>query len=89
MTLFAVSYQLNDKKDYPKLWAEMERLEGQKVMRSFWFLDLQLNFPSEVRDHLAKFVDEDDMISVVPFDQKPANKKVYKGTSDWIASRFS
>lgn len=88
MALFAVSYQLNDKKDYPKLWAEMTRLKGLKVMRSFYFLDLSTT-AKDLRDHLKTFIDNDDAIAVVPFDQRPYHHMAYQGTNDWINARFA
>jgi CRISPR/Cas system-associated endoribonuclease Cas2 len=88
MGYFAVSYQLNDEKDYPKLWAEMKRLGAHRVMRSFWYLDINVNFTSEVRDHLSDFVDEDDYIAVVAIESKPSHKRCFKGTKKWTDDRF-
>ncbi|WP_269584773.1 CRISPR-associated protein Cas2 [Roseibium sp. Sym1] len=87
MAYFAVSYQLNNSKDYPTLWDEMKRLNAHKVMRSFFFLDLN-NTASEVRDHLQGFIDDDDAVMVVPFDQRPYHHRAYQGTNNWISERF-
>ena len=87
MAYFAVSYQLNNQKDYPRLWKEMERLEGHKVMRSFYFLDL--NFTAiEVKDHLIGFIDKDDTLCVVPFDERPSCCRCAFGTKAWLDARF-
>jgi len=88
MGYFAVSYQLNNQKDYQKLWDEMERLDGHKVMRSFYFLDVDVEKCSELRDYLSDFVDDDDAIAVVKIESRPAHKMAFKGTNDWINARF-
>lgn len=88
MALFAVSYQINDTKDYPRLWAELDRLDAHKVMRSFYFLDLH-NTAMEVRDHLKGYIDDDDAVAVVPFDERPRHEMAHKGTNDWLNARFS
>jgi hypothetical protein len=87
MAFFAVSYQLNLKKDYPKLWEEMERLDAHKVMRSFYFLDLDIS-ARDLRNHLKEYIDTDDAIAVIPFDQRPYHHMGFKGTNDWIQERF-
>lgn len=87
MANFAVKYQLNEAKDYPKLWEEMERLGGHKVLRSFYFLDVQAT-AKELRDHLMGYVDQDDAIVVVPMLEKPFTKKAFQGTQAWIDARF-
>lgn len=88
MGYFAVSYQLNNQKNYQKLWDEMERLGGHKVMRSFYFLDVDLERCSELRDHLSGFVDGDDAIAVIKIESRPAHQMAFKGTNDWIKARF-
>jgi hypothetical protein len=87
MAFFAVSYQLNLQKDYPTLWEEMERLDAHKVMRSFYFLDLDIS-ASELRDHLKDYIDNDDALAVVPFEKRPHHHMGFKGTNDWIRQRF-
>lgn len=88
MGYFAVSYQLNKDKDYQTLWDELDRLNGHKVMRSFYFLDVNLKECSELRDHLKAFVDDDDMLAVVKIESKPAHYRAFVGTNDWINARF-
>ncbi len=88
MAYFAVSYQLNNKKDYPTLWEEMDRLGGHKVIQSYYFLDVDLNTSIELRDHLLNFIDEDDAVVVVKIESRPAHRKGFQGTNDWISARF-
>lgn len=87
MAYFAVSYQLNLTKDYPTLWEEMDRLGAHKVMRSFYFLDLAVS-ASDLKNHLKAYIDNDDAIAVIPFDERPYHHMGYKGTNDWIKHRF-
>jgi hypothetical protein len=87
MACFAVKYQLNEAKDYPPLWEEMTRLGGHKVLRSFYFLDL--NTTAEIlRNHLKNFIDDDDAVVVVPFSSRPFTRKAFQGTQAWIDARF-
>ncbi|KZY94216.1 MULTISPECIES: hypothetical protein [unclassified Erythrobacter] len=88
MAYFAVSYQLNKNKDYQKLWDEMARLGGHKAMRSFYLLELTNETAASVKNHLAAFVDDDDMIFVARMDAKPSSHQCYKGTHKWIEDRF-
>lgn len=87
MAYFAVNYQLNANKDYPKLWDEMARLDGHKVLRSFYFLDLEIS-ASDLRNHLRGFIDQDDAVVVVPFSSRPYHHMGFAGTNDWIKARF-
>lgn len=84
MPLFVVSYDLNRNKDYPQLWDEMSRLGGHRPLESVYFLNVDSQNASELRDHLARFIDEDDQLIVVEFDKKPAHQRARKGTNDWI-----
>lgn len=89
MAYFAVSYQLNNQKDYRPLWAEMERLGAHKAMRDFYLLDVDLSTADEMRDHLKQFVDDkDDMIFAVRLDSRPAPLRCYQGTKAWLDARF-
>lgn len=87
MALFVVSYDLIKLKDYATLIQELERLGGHRPTLSTWFVSLN-STASEVRAHLAGFVDEDDQLIVVEFSEKPAFTKARSGTNDWIARHF-
>lgn len=85
MANFVIGYDLIKRKDYPKLWAEMERLGAQKAIRDFYLVNLN-NTAAEVKDHLKQFVDEDDRVFVVEFTKEPRFTKALKGTTDWISN---
>ena len=84
MALFLVSYDLRKHKDYPKLWAEMERLGGHKPLLSVYLLNVDLDTAAALRDHLSGFIDQDDQLLVVEFSEKPAHQKANQGTNAWI-----
>lgn len=87
MAYFAVSYQLEKGDDYQPLWDAFEALGAHKVMRSFYFVDLDTT-AQNLRDHLRQFIDDNDHLAVVPFSQRPYKHRCYKGTQDWIDERF-
>ncbi|WP_252928129.1 CRISPR-associated protein Cas2 [Aliihoeflea sp. 40Bstr573] len=79
-----IGYDLIRRKDYPKLWEEMERLSAHKAIRDFYLANLN-NTAVEVRNHLRSFVDEDDRVIVIEFSKKPQFTMALEGTNDWIA----
>lgn len=88
MAIFSVSYQLNKEKNYQPLWAEMKRLGAHKAMNDYYLLELDLESPEDLRDHLRQYIDGDDMLFVCMLTVRPAPWKCYKGTSDWLTARF-
>lgn len=88
MPLYAVTYDLNKKKDYPKLWAEFERLGGHKAAESFYFLDVNSKTAVDLRNHLTTFVDADDTLIVVPMPQRPAPRQAKHGTKAWLDKKY-
>ncbi|MGM4923377.1 hypothetical protein AB8A31_10765 [Tardiphaga sp. 804_B3_N1_9] len=87
MSYFTVSYDLIKRKDYPKLWEEFERLQGQKCLRSMYLVDVDCT-AQELRDHLKSYIDDDDQMIVIEFSKKPAVKRALVGTNAWIDARF-
>ncbi len=88
MPVFAVTYDLNKDKDYSKLWAELERLDGHKAALSFYFIDVNIASEARVRDLLANFIDDDDRIIVSKCHTRPATQRAFKGTKEWLDARF-
>lgn len=85
MGLFTISYDLIKRKDYQTLWDELDRLRAHKAMASFYLANLTVEDPVEVRDHLKKFIDEDDKLMVTKLVGKPSFTKANAGTNDWIS----
>ncbi|MCQ0093543.1 CRISPR-associated endonuclease Cas2 [Roseovarius sp. M141] len=88
MPLYLVSYDLNKAKNYQKLWDEMDRLGGHKPLESVYFLDVTSTTATVLRDHLKPFIDEDDQLIVVPFDQRPSTFRAKQGTQEWLDRKF-
>jgi CRISPR/Cas system-associated endoribonuclease Cas2 len=64
MPKYITSYDLIKRKDYPTLWAELERLGGKRVLESVWCLDVTSTSAKILRDHIQSFVDADDRVFV-------------------------
>lgn len=88
MAYFAVSYQLNDAKDYPALWKAFTELGAFKAMKDFYLIDIQDATAESVGAYLRQFIDEDDFLFVVPFESRPYKHRCFKGTEAWLNERF-
>lgn len=88
MPLYLVSYDLNNAKNYQKLWDELERLGGHKPLESVYLLETNSSSASALLKHLKPFVDPDDQLIVVPFNERPATFRTKHGTKDWLDSKF-
>ncbi len=88
MALFVISYDLIKGKDYAKIISELERLGAQRVLLSVWLADVTPDNPEAIKDHLAKFADEDDRLLVIEFKKKPAYTRALTGTAAWIKKKF-
>ncbi len=60
MSTFVFTYDLIKRKDYPKLWEELERLGAHRALNSFWLINVD-NTAKELHDHLRAYVDSDDL----------------------------
>lgn len=87
MAFFMINYDLNKDKDYGKLIDELERLGAAKAALSSYFVDLN-NTTKEVRDHFSNFVDDDDILIVTKFEDKPRYTRMKTPGHDWINARF-
>lgn len=85
MTTFVLTYDLIKRKDYPKLWDELELLGGHRALASFWLLDLN-HTAKEVHDHLKSFVDGDDKLWVSELTKAHHYSGANAGTNAWIAA---
>jgi hypothetical protein len=83
MSTYVVTYDLIKRKDYPKLWEELERLDGNRALESIWLLNVQ-NTAREVHDHLKGFIDSDDVLWVSELTKKHWFSNVKAGTNDWL-----
>lgn len=86
MALFAITYDLIKRKDYPELWEALASLGAHKAMLSFYLVNLQTDNPQAVLDYLLPHVDADDRIMVVRFVGRPKYNIALKGTNDWVTA---
>lgn len=85
MTTFVLTYDLIKTKDYQKIWDELERLGGHRVLDSFWLLNLK-NTAKEAHAHFKQFMDGDDKLWVSEFTTIHHYDGARPGTNDWIKS---
>ncbi len=86
MALFAITYDLVKRKDYPKLWDELKRLGAHKALNSFYLVSLTNEDPQEVVNHLSQFIDNDDRLMVIRFIHKPRYTSALVGTNAWVTT---
>ncbi|NSZ73234.1 CRISPR-associated protein Cas2 [Agrobacterium tumefaciens] len=83
MTTYLISYDLIKRKDYPKLWEELERLGAHRTLESLWLLSVN-NTAKEVSEHFEKFIDNDDKLWVSELTKNRYYKNAKGGTNDWL-----
>jgi hypothetical protein len=59
-----ITYDLKPENEYPRLFAALRAMGACKPLNGCWVVDVQFT-TSQMRDHLKKFVDEDDRLLVV------------------------
>lgn len=85
MATYLISYDLNKNKDYPKLWDELKRVGGHKILASVYLVNVNLKTSAEVCNWIKKYVDNDDSIVVVKYENTDlyyTNAKA--GTNNWV-----
>lgn len=87
MALFTITYDLIKNKDYDALIGALEGLATVKAELSLW-LPSANNNATEVKDHLAQYVDDDDKLMVIEFSKRPQFTKTIKGTNNWLNKFF-
>lgn len=64
MALYFFTYDLRGRRDYPELYAELERFNAVRVLESNWCLK-RINTSAEgLRNHFSQFMDNDDGLLV-------------------------
>ncbi len=87
MALFSITYDLVESKDYDSLIDRLNELDTVKVQLSQWFLAAD-DTATEIKDHLAACMDDDDKLMVVEFSKRPQFTRAFKGTNDWLKKHF-
>lgn len=65
---YFITYDLIETKDYKKLTDELERYGAKRILLSVWCLKKAETTAGNLRDHFAKFIDNDDKILVIKSD---------------------
>lgn len=64
MALFFLEYDLRKKRDYEKLYAELQRFGAVRILKSLWCFKYQTASSITLRDHFRQFIDSDDGLIV-------------------------
>lgn len=64
MALYFLEYDLRKKRDYEKLYAELQRLGAVRILESLWCFKYQTASSVTLRDHFKQFIDSDDGLIV-------------------------
>ena len=59
-----ITYELKPDNDYPRLFAALRAMGACKPLNGCWVVDVQFT-AAQMRDHLKKFIDEDDKLLIV------------------------
>jgi len=59
-----ITYNLKPETAYPRLFAALRAMGACKPLEGSWVVDVQFT-AGQMRDHLKKFIDEDDRLLVV------------------------
>lgn len=60
MALFFLEYDLRKKRDYEKIYKELEAFKAVRILESLWCFNRFNTNCSSLRDHFSKFIDPDD-----------------------------
>ncbi len=82
MTLYCISYDLIDKKDYKKIEKTLKKYKNFHALGSVWFIESEKK-ASVIREELEKATDKDDKIFVVEIKKYWASINV-SGIPDWL-----
>lgn len=83
MTSYLLTYDLNNSKDYQKLYDELERLGAHRTLDSVWLISVD-NTARELREHVGQYIDSDDSLWVLEITKNHSFNNVRKGTNDWM-----
>lgn len=83
MTTYTVSYDLVKRKDYPKLWEALEKLNAHRALESLWLVAVT-NTAEQLHNHLKQFVDADDRIWVSELTRNHHFSNAKSGTNNWL-----
>lgn len=65
MAVYFITYDLRKKRDYKKLYDELENFEAVRVLESIWCFKRINTTTAKLRNHFKKFIDQDDGLLLV------------------------
>ena len=84
MSVYCISYDLIDKKDYKKLFEKIRSYEVYAhAQKSLWFIESSKG-ASDIRAELKEFMDEDDKLIVIKVTLPWASSNLSKEVNDWL-----
>lgn len=88
MSSYLITYDLvqekkNPSHDYQVLWDELKRLGAFRTMYSVWLVATAMS-PSQLRVHLQKYMDENDLVWVVKLFRNEYDYYARSGTTKWL-----
>ena len=89
MPLYAVSYDLHNKRDYQPIWDGLREVGGKKLLESLWLIDVD-DEAADVKDWMKMLLDGDDSVAVVEL-QSSADWATYKAQQDgneWLETNL-
>lgn len=84
MALYGVSFAIREGEDSGPFFEEIGRLGGIEAIPGFVLINISMDDPGEVRNHLAQYLDAADQIMIVPVTGRPAHRNASNGTNPWI-----
>lgn len=85
---YTITYDLVKSRDYQKIIDEIERMGGCRIVESVYFITLKGWTTQRVKDHFERFVDQDDLLVIIPIGGRPRFTLAYTVGSDWITRVF-
>ena len=88
MAIYCISYDLIDKKNYPRLHDKIRSYKTYAHAHdSLWFIQSSEQ-ASDIRDGLKEYTDKDDKLLVIRVILPWASTNLSKEVSDWLKRRF-
>jgi len=86
MSVYIVTYDLNNETSRPKIVGEVDKTAWAKLSESSYAIDTNES-PKAVYDRFSSFLDEDDNLYVITL-KKPYYGQGPKDVNDWLEARL-
>jgi hypothetical protein len=63
--LYYLSYDLIKTKDYQKIYDELAKFKGKRVLESVWCFKYESGKSADLRDYFRNFIDSDDRLLII------------------------